>query len=262
MDEGFIGAYVLPADDADEPRPAALVLGGSEGGLESATMTARWIAGLGYPALAVAYFDEKGLPKQLQNVPVEPVLTGLEWLHAQARGRHRRALHLRRLARRRNRALARGEHPELVAGAFAPVGSGYLVCGVPDLSVPAWTLGGEPLSPDCARDIGSVPPAESWIDVAAIDGPVVLACGSEDALWPSCYFMDDIVERRGGGADDRGAGDGASHDRRPAAGDARARPRRSPSRSTRRRKRCAEHSGMPRPRCSPAATVASLRRIR
>ncbi|WP_137844468.1 acyl-CoA thioesterase/BAAT N-terminal domain-containing protein [Microbacterium sp. 2FI] len=208
---GVIGAYTLPADHSGEPLPAALVLGGSEGGLETAMMTAQWIAGLGYPALAVSYFDEPGQPTELENVPIEPVLTALEWLHAQPEV-DTDALFTFGYSRGGELALwLAAEHPDRVAGAFAPVGSGYLVCGVPDLSAPAWILGGEPLSAACAREIGREPPAGSLIDVAAIDGPVVLACGGEDALWPSCPLMDDIVARRGSAETIAVPGDGASH---------------------------------------------------
>lgn len=210
-DGGFVGTYVLPADDHGARLPAALVMGGSEGGLDSATMTARWIAGLGYPALAVAYFDAPGLPTELESVPVEPVLIALEWLRAQPEV-DTDALFTFGVSRGGELALwLASEHPELVAGAFAPVGSGYLVCGYPDDDVPAWTLGGQALSPECVRASDVEPPDASAVDVAGIAGPVVLACGGEDELWPSCSFMDDIVQRRGTAETIAVPGDGASH---------------------------------------------------
>lgn len=210
-DGGFVGAYALPADSEGPPLPAALVLGGSEGGLESATTTARWIAGLGYPALAVAYFDEPGQPTELENVPVEPVLAALEWLRAQAEV-DADAVFTFGVSRGGELALwLAAQHPELVTGAFAPVGSGHLVCGYPDDTVPAWTLGGQALTPACVRASDVEPPDASAVDVAAIAGPVVLACGSDDELWPSCSFMDDIAERRGAAQTIAVPGDGASH---------------------------------------------------
>ncbi|RYJ01939.1 MAG: hypothetical protein EON52_20535, partial [Actinomycetales bacterium] len=161
----FVGAYVLPAADSGAARPAALVLGGSEGGLESAAMTARWIASLGYPALAVSYFGEPGQPTELEEVPVDPVVAGLEWLHAQAEV-DSDALFTFGVSRGGELALwLAAERPELVAGALAPVGSGFLVCGYPDDSVPAWTLGAQPLSPACTKEGDTVPPAASQIDV-------------------------------------------------------------------------------------------------
>ena len=123
-------------------------------------MTARWIAGLGYPALAVAYFDEPGQPAELQNVPVDPVLTGLEWLHAQDEV-DTDALFTFGVSRGGELALwLAAEHPELVAGAFAPVGSGYLVCGFPEFGRTRVDAGrGAAESRVCART--SPPPAGS-----------------------------------------------------------------------------------------------------
>ena len=121
-------------------------------------MTARWIAGLGYPALAVAYFDEPGQPTELETFRSIPC-SGPEWLHAQAEV-DADAVFTFGVSRGGELALwLAAEHPDLVAGAFAPVGSGYLVCGYPDDDVPAWTLGGQPLSPACTSERHSEPPA-------------------------------------------------------------------------------------------------------
>ena len=83
-DDGIIGVYATPAEmDPGEPRPAVLAFGGSEGGGEFAAATARWIAGLGYPALGISYFGSDGQPTRLEEVPVETFLTALDWLHQQ-----------------------------------------------------------------------------------------------------------------------------------------------------------------------------------
>ncbi|MFI4880909.1 MAG: acyl-CoA thioesterase/BAAT N-terminal domain-containing protein, partial [Steroidobacterales bacterium] len=62
----FYGDYFRPSD-LSKRKPAVLIFGGSEGGL-SGTPTAAQLASLGYPALAVAYFAEPGLPASLLNV--------------------------------------------------------------------------------------------------------------------------------------------------------------------------------------------------
>ena len=51
-------------------RTAVLVFGGSEGGLATSLLAARFAAD-GYPALALAYFREPGLPQTLTNIPLE-----------------------------------------------------------------------------------------------------------------------------------------------------------------------------------------------
>jgi dienelactone hydrolase len=193
--DGLVASYSIPTA-TDGPRPGVLVVSGSEGGLTYAEQTARWIAGLGYPALAVSYFGGPGQPEALQNVPVEPVLAGLDHLRAQPEV-DPDAVFVFGISRGGELALWVGaRHPDLISGVFAPVGAGNLVCGFPDFTDHAWSLGGENLTSRCMDDIDD-PPVESLIDVAAIDGPVVLACGGQDELWPSCFFADDIKARRG-----------------------------------------------------------------
>lgn len=207
--DGVVASYSTPVS-TDGKSPGVLVLSGSEGGLEFAEQTARWVAGLGYPAVAVSYFGEPGQPERLERVPVEPVLSGLEWL------RERPEVDPTRVAAfgiSRGGELAlwlAATRPESVAAAIAPVGAGYLVCGYPDVRQPAWTLAGQPLSTACV-DYTSTDWNPARIDVGAIDGPVLVACGTEDSLWDSCAFLDDIVRRRGDAPTTAIRGEGASH---------------------------------------------------
>lgn len=198
---GIDGVYAVPASKAagsstSDPKPAVLVFTGSDGGLESAAMTARILAGLGYPALGISYFGREGQPEQLENVPVETFETGLAWLREQPEVD---------VAKVKTFGISRGgemalwlaaEYPDQVAGAIAPVGAGTIVCGYPTGT--AWTRGGKPLVERCSSTVVGVPMTQ--IDVAAINGPVVLACGTDDELWNSCAALDDIVERRGSDA--------------------------------------------------------------
>jgi pimeloyl-ACP methyl ester carboxylesterase len=56
-------------DFCDGPHPAAIVLGGSEGGLPGGA--APLLASHGYATLALAYFGLPGLPRGLVNIPLE-----------------------------------------------------------------------------------------------------------------------------------------------------------------------------------------------
>ncbi|HSR22922.1 MAG TPA: acyl-CoA thioesterase/BAAT N-terminal domain-containing protein, partial [Candidatus Eisenbacteria bacterium] len=79
--DGIVGRfYSLPPGAAR--RPAALVLGGSEGGLgnEAAAML---LAAHGFPALVIAYFGEPGLPPNLIDIPLEYFTGALAWLGRQ-----------------------------------------------------------------------------------------------------------------------------------------------------------------------------------
>src|SRR4051812_49782537 len=51
------------------PRPAVLLIGGSSG--EAPVEAAKRLAKHGYPAYALWYFNAPGLPKTLDNVPLE-----------------------------------------------------------------------------------------------------------------------------------------------------------------------------------------------
>lgn len=66
---GFVGVYFTPASGRGR-RPATVVWGGSEGGLDTATWAAM-LASHGIPALALAYFAEPGLPANLSRIPLE-----------------------------------------------------------------------------------------------------------------------------------------------------------------------------------------------
>jgi len=197
-DDGIVGVYAVPADlNAGEQRPAVLVFGGSEGGGEFAAATARWIAGLGYPALGISYFGSEGQPPRLEEVPAETFLAALAWLHEQDEVDDARVF-THGTSRGGEMALwLAATHPTEVFGAFAPVGAGAVVCGAPNAALPAWTLAGKPLVDDCFGPPETMVPPDAVIDVAAIGGPVVLACGTADQLWPSCEFAADIVDRRG-----------------------------------------------------------------
>lgn len=74
----------LPADAAPGRRlPALVTLGGAEGGLEGSDLYAAWLASNGYVALSLAWYRAPGLPKDLLEVPLEPVHEAVRWLQRQ-----------------------------------------------------------------------------------------------------------------------------------------------------------------------------------
>ncbi len=76
--DGMVGVYFQPPH-TDRPKPAVLMLGGSEGGLQP-TLLAKMLAVHGYPTLRLAYFDAPGLPRYLDKIPVEYASgTGSDW---------------------------------------------------------------------------------------------------------------------------------------------------------------------------------------
>ncbi|HEY9180597.1 MAG TPA: alpha/beta fold hydrolase [Candidatus Baltobacteraceae bacterium] len=71
----FTGTVCVPSSSGKHP--AILLLGGSEGG-DSMAQLAKRFAGYGYVAASVAYFGAPGLPKTLENIPVETIGTALD----------------------------------------------------------------------------------------------------------------------------------------------------------------------------------------
>src|SRR5580658_10142120 len=81
--DGFAGLLYTSA--AVRPgAPAVIVLGGGGGGYE--VLPALGLALAGYPALALAYFGEPGLPQCLCSIPLEYFSRAVGWLRAQPAG--------------------------------------------------------------------------------------------------------------------------------------------------------------------------------
>lgn len=81
--DGLYGELCRPVHQTGN-RPALVVFGGSEGGLGPWVIRqASLLAARGYPTLALAYFDEPGLPATLLKVPLEYFAKALTVLRAQ-----------------------------------------------------------------------------------------------------------------------------------------------------------------------------------
>jgi len=80
-ENGVIGTLFLP--QGTKKLPAIIVFGGSEGGVfEPAAVK---FANKGYVTFALAYFGMEGLPDELQEIPVETVERGVQWLKSHPR---------------------------------------------------------------------------------------------------------------------------------------------------------------------------------
>ena len=178
------------AEPIDEPQPAMLVLGGSEGGLPSGSITGM-LAMHGYPTLAVAYFGTTGLPHALEEIPLEYFANAITWLKRRPEVDPER-IGVIGYSRGAELALLLGAHyPEL--GAVISVnGSGLVNSGIDwsDLNrepFPAWTWQGEPIPYyDASTNFGDAESiARITIPIEQTNGPVMLIAGEADELWPS-----------------------------------------------------------------------------
>jgi Acyl-CoA thioester hydrolase/BAAT N-terminal region len=82
LEEGVVGKVFYKR--VDQPRPAIIIVGGSNGGLAIVQHLAALFASHGYVALAIAYFGLEPLPEALSHIPVELVGNALHWLERQS----------------------------------------------------------------------------------------------------------------------------------------------------------------------------------
>jgi acetyl esterase/lipase len=219
-EDGLVGTLYVPATPG--PHPAILVLGGSEGGLDSVSFSAAYYGSFGYATLGLAYFGVPGLPSSLTDIPLEYFDRALAWLAA------RPEIDADRLAvaggsRGGELALMVGaDHPELLAIiAEVPSGVRWGSAGVADRA--AWTRDGTILpymhgGEDGLPDIEWLPGgtrayrytpifrmqmattaaetiAAATIPIERAGGAVLLLAGADDGLWPSCELAEIAMER-------------------------------------------------------------------
>lgn len=197
--------------------PAILLLGGSEGGLGGAAdRQARLLAKDGFAVLALAYYRLPGQPERFALIPLETFTRALDWLKVQDRvdparlaimGTSKGAEAALLVASRRTDVRAAvAAVPSQVAWqgfdwSFAPVNtSSWSEGGKPVPYLPITTAGwnGDVYGPTLA-DAAKHP--EAAIAVERIAGPVLLLCGEEDSLWPSCPMARAAKARRDAAGD-------------------------------------------------------------
>ncbi|HEY2791477.1 MAG TPA: acyl-CoA thioesterase/bile acid-CoA:amino acid N-acyltransferase family protein [Micromonosporaceae bacterium] len=200
-DADFVGAYAVPADAP--PGPAVVLWGGSEGGL-STYGDATMFASHGIRALALAYFDDSGLPKDLKKIPIEYFELAVSWLASQP-GVEPGKIVIDGTSRGGEAALLTGLHDPQVAGVISIVGDDSVGPATntdgDGLGASAWTYDGIPLpySPSMVNE-GQ---ASALIPVAKIPVPILGACGLDDGIQRNCLFLQDLMKRRGKHAGDR-----------------------------------------------------------
>lgn len=175
--DGLAGAYFAPSPGS--PGPAVLQLGGSGGSY--GYLPAALLASRGYPTLSLAYFKEPGLPKTLKDIPLEYFAKALRWLAAQPGVDPNRVL-VYGASRGGEAALLVGAtYPGLVHGVIACTPSADVNGAFPGPGN-AWTLDGEPIP------LGPIP-------IWQIAGPVLATGGGKDLVWPSGFYVKEIVQR-------------------------------------------------------------------
>lgn len=190
--QGLVGA--LFSHEGVGQRPAVMVLGGSDGGLQgslhtAALHTAALLASHGFSAFALAYFAEEGLPATLDRIPLEYFEGALQWLMRQpsVSGQQVGVLGY---SRGGELALQLGVDFPALKAVVAYVPSGVRWGSYPPTGHSAWTRHGEELSFAETKDDEA-----AQIAVENINGPVLLISGKKDGLWPSAELAEIAVRR-------------------------------------------------------------------
>src|SRR5262245_15234960 len=179
-ESGLVGVLYQPP--GDEPRPAVLVLGGSEGGLPPAQTAPGGLASRGYVVLSLAYFRRNGLPQELRDIPLEYFKRALDWLAGQPFVDPTR-IAVMGASRGAEAALLIGSTYPQVHAVIAVSPSNVVVASCcSDRFADAWTLNGSPVR-------------RAEIPVENIRGPVLLLSGRDDGVWPSTKSAEPIVRR-------------------------------------------------------------------
>jgi hypothetical protein len=195
-------------------RPAVLVVGGSEGGIDAATASAELLAAHGHAALALAYFGHGSTSAELLEVPLEYFDRALDWLRAQPRvdperialfgGSKGGELVLLVASRRADvRAVVAAVPSHVVfqgIGGRWPRVSSWSVAGAGLPFVPYDVAGRfrqtrvlNDLYEDSLRDAAAAEAAAIPVEKTA--GPILLVSGSEDRVWPSRAMCERIEAR-------------------------------------------------------------------
>ena len=227
LPEPNVGYWFEP--DGDAAAPPVLVLGGTEGGVQSSTVTAALLAEEGFLTAALAYCGAPGLPETLKDVPLEYFLPGLDWLigHDRSTGEPVRVVGS---SRGGELALLLGPtFPDRVGPIVSISGGGIVWNGYPPADAPgevihAWTRDGKPvpcprvpgdelLDLDLIEVIGgreaivgapgfewfldNVPDSvgQATIPVERCGGPLLLIAGEADHVFPAVRVAQMTVER-------------------------------------------------------------------
>jgi uncharacterized protein len=210
-EQGLVAELFVP--QGAKKTPGMLVIGGSEGGIDSARRWGEPLAQRGYSVLSLAYFGAGKLPAQLEEIPLEYFKKAIDYLAAQPGVDPQRIGLLG--------ASKGGEAALLIAAHYPQIK--LVVAGVPSHVVwqsinfqtwaltSSWTLDGKPLafvpydnSKMFDGNIRSIyersllaekPQVDAAIAVERINGPVLLISAGEDKIWPSAEMAEHVMAR-------------------------------------------------------------------
>lgn len=211
---GVLGNYY---PGAGGKRPTVLVIGGSEGGLNRGVdRTAVALQKQGYTALALSYWGGEGQPQAIESLPLETFGGALDWLSRQPEVDANKLAMIGTSKGGEATVLMASREPRLKAAVgYVP---SHVVWRGFDLREP-WRMGsiGSSWSAD-GRDLPYLPYTDQFrggplvtlyemsltsldkhpeaiIEVEKGKAPLLLVCGEDDQMWPSCPMSREVKKR-------------------------------------------------------------------
>ena len=203
------------------PRPAIIFLGGSEGGLtENANDFARRLAARGFTVIYPGYYRTSDATKDFDAVPLDTIEAALDYLRADEKVDRNRIGMIGGSKGAEGALLFAARHPDIRA-VVATMPSSVVWQGFSMESMDqsgfgsSWSVSGK----DVAYLPYTMPPWTDWLSgdgiyrmyagslakrdahpdaivrVEDIGGPVLLICGEQDTLWPSCDMSRQLTTR-------------------------------------------------------------------
>lgn len=219
-DSGLAGTLYSP----QEPAPGVIVVGGSDGGQQD--HAAALLAAHGHTVLSLGYFGVEDRPAHLNHLELGYVRDAIAWLVEQPEVQGERVAFIgasRGAELALQVAALDSRISAVVAVAPSSIRQAGLTATYTDFTQPAWLLDGEPLPfvPGKMTARSSFGFAFGWllrrpvrqramfermlvdnevtraaaIEVERIAGPVLLLSGSDDQLWPSDRYGEQIMDR-------------------------------------------------------------------
>jgi len=216
---GLVGMLYLPKRSGRVP--AVITFGGSEGGEMTALTEATALVNQGYAALGLGYFGMKGLPANLEKIPLEYFEKAIRYLRARP---DIGDIAVMGSSRGGELALLLGSTFSDIKAVVAQVPSPVRWAGIAgfnerDQLPPAWTYQGRPLSfyplagklveakladgrtayinrPAFEKALENKKAVEAaTTEIEKINGPVLLFGAEDDKIWPSCTLAEMALTR-------------------------------------------------------------------
>jgi len=212
LGERFVANLWLPPGKG--PYAGVLVVGGSGGGIAWQDYWADILASQGFAALALAYFGMEGLPKELDEIPLEYFLGALEYMQRKPEI-DRTRIGVVGVSKGAELALLLASHAPAIRAVVAFVPSSVVFQSGASMEPgqkprSSWTFHGRPL-PFVPHESGNTdePLVNEFrralkqrdrvtiatIPVERIGGPILLLSGKEDTTWPSSDMSEMVIAR-------------------------------------------------------------------